>query len=67
VLSTEELAQVRDELVERLDALDAMRDDLVELLASLRVAMGEGADEASAGQTTPARKRKSLKPAPGIT
>ena len=67
VLSTEELAQVRDELVDRLEALDAMRDDLVDLLASLRLAMGEGADDASARQKAPARERKSLKPAPGTS
>jgi DNA-binding transcriptional regulator YhcF (GntR family) len=41
VLSTEELATVRDELVERLQQLEAMRDDLVGLLASVRLAMGE--------------------------
>jgi DNA-binding transcriptional regulator YhcF (GntR family) len=41
VLSDDELAGVRDELVERLEQLDAMRDDLVGLLASLRAAMGE--------------------------
>jgi DNA-binding transcriptional regulator YhcF (GntR family) len=41
VLTTEELAGVRDELVERLEQIDAMRDDLVELLAALRTAMGE--------------------------
>jgi DNA-binding transcriptional regulator YhcF (GntR family) len=41
VLSTEELADVRDDLVKRLEDLDAMRDELVDMLASLRVAMGE--------------------------
>jgi len=41
LLTTEELADVRDELVSRLEQLDAMRDDLVGLLASLRTAMGE--------------------------
>jgi DNA-binding transcriptional regulator YhcF (GntR family) len=44
VLSTEELAGVRDDLVGRLEQLDAMRDELVEVLAALRIAMGE--DEA---------------------
>src|SRR6478672_3456382 len=39
VLSTEELAGIRDELVGRLQELDAMRDDLVEVLASLRSAI----------------------------
>jgi DNA-binding transcriptional regulator YhcF (GntR family) len=41
VLSDQELAQVRDDLLKRLEDLDAMRDELVEMLASLRVAMGE--------------------------
>jgi hypothetical protein len=41
VLSDAELAQVRDDLVERLEDLDAMRDELVDMLASLRIAMGE--------------------------
>src|SRR4051812_43212712 len=41
VLTTDELAQVRDDLVGRLEQLDAMRDELVEVLASLRIAMGE--------------------------
>jgi GntR family transcriptional regulator len=41
VLSTEELAEVRDELVTRLEQLDAVREDLVELLGELRTAMGE--------------------------
>src|SRR5690349_15461947 len=43
VLSDDELAQVRDDLVHRLDELDAMRDELVETLASIRMAMGEEA------------------------
>jgi DNA-binding transcriptional regulator YhcF (GntR family) len=51
VLTTEELAGVRDELVERLDQIDAMRDDLVGLLAALRTAMGEE-------DATPARSAK---------
>ena len=41
VLTTDELAGVRDELASRLDELDAMRDDLVGLLATIRMAMGE--------------------------
>jgi DNA-binding transcriptional regulator YhcF (GntR family) len=41
VLSDAELAGVRDDLVQRLEDLDAMRDELVDMLASLRVAMGE--------------------------
>jgi DNA-binding transcriptional regulator YhcF (GntR family) len=51
VLTDAELAQVRDDLVQRLEDLDAMRDELVDMLASLRIAMGE--DEA------PARPRRS--------
>jgi DNA-binding transcriptional regulator YhcF (GntR family) len=41
VLSTEELAEIRDDLVARLQQIDAMRDDLVEVLASIRSAIGE--------------------------
>ena len=41
VLSDDELAQVRDDLVRRLEDLDAMRDELVDMLASLRIAMGD--------------------------
>jgi hypothetical protein len=41
VLSTEELADIRDELVTRLQQLDQMRDDLVDVLASIRMAIGE--------------------------
>ena len=52
MLTTEELAEVRDELVERLAQLDEMRDDLVGLLASLRTAMGE------TEETAPARANK---------
>jgi DNA-binding transcriptional regulator YhcF (GntR family) len=55
VLTTEELAEVRDELVQRLEQLDAMRDDLVGLLASLRTAMGEP-EPAPAGTGRRARK-----------
>jgi DNA-binding transcriptional regulator YhcF (GntR family) len=54
VLTTEELAEVRDELVTRLEQLDAVREDLVGLLASLRSAMGEG-------EPAPARGRKSAR------
>ena len=43
VLSTEELAQIRDDLVSRLEQLDEMRADLVEVLASIRSAIGEEA------------------------
>jgi GntR family transcriptional regulator len=55
VLSDDELASVRDELVERLEQLDAMRDDLVGLLAYLRSAMG-GEDEVR--ERVPARRRE---------
>src|SRR5215212_6776443 len=41
VLSTEELASIRDDLVSRLEQLDQMRDDLVEVLGSIRAAIGE--------------------------
>jgi DNA-binding transcriptional regulator YhcF (GntR family) len=41
VLTTDELAEVRDDLMQRLEQLDAVREDLVDILASLRIAMGE--------------------------
>jgi hypothetical protein len=41
VLTTDELASIRDDLVSRLDQLDQMRDDLVEVLGSIRSAIGE--------------------------
>jgi DNA-binding transcriptional regulator YhcF (GntR family) len=63
VLTTEELAEVRDELVQRLEQLDAMRDDLVGLLASLRTAMGESAP-APAGADRRARKAAARRPRP---
>jgi DNA-binding transcriptional regulator YhcF (GntR family) len=49
VLSTEELARVRDDLLGRLEQIDAMRDELVDVLASLRVAMGEEPAPARSG------------------
>ena len=61
VLSDDELADVRDELVGRLEELDAMRDDLAGLLASLRAAMG-GEDEAVAAR--PARRRAARRAVP---
>lgn len=64
VLTTDELAEVRDELAGRLEALDAMRDDLVGLLASLRIAMG---DEQPSSQAPPKRapaRRRRREPAP---
>jgi DNA-binding transcriptional regulator YhcF (GntR family) len=60
VLTTQELAEVRDELMARLEQLDAMREDLVDLLASLRTAMGEDA----ASTRTAAKVRASAKAAP---
>ncbi len=60
VLSDAELADIRNELVERLEQLDAMRDDLVGLLASLRAAMG-----AEAPAPAPARgRRRAARPRP---
>jgi DNA-binding transcriptional regulator YhcF (GntR family) len=55
VLSTEELAAVRNELATRLEQLDAVRDDLIGLLASIRMAMGE---------EVPVRERASAVPKP---
>jgi DNA-binding transcriptional regulator YhcF (GntR family) len=43
ILTTDQLAQVRDDLVGRLEELDAVREELVDMLASLRIAMGEEA------------------------
>ena len=60
VLTTEELAEVRDELVQRLEQIDAMREDLVDLLASLRTAMGE--DELA---PAPARNKPHLRASHG--
>jgi hypothetical protein len=57
VLSTEELAGVRDELLARLEQLDEMRDDLVGLLASLRTAMGEDQPAPVRARATTARAR----------
>src|SRR4051812_38923796 len=60
VLSTAELAEVRDDLAGRLEQLDAMRDELVDVLASLRVAMGE--DDAPAPKRAGARPQRAVKP-----
>jgi len=67
VLTTAELAQVRDELVERLEQLDAMRDDLVDLLASLRMAVGDEQQAAQGTATGARRPRRQPKPAPRTT
>jgi DNA-binding transcriptional regulator YhcF (GntR family) len=55
VLTNKELANVRDDLVGRLEELDAMRDELIDVLASLRVAMGEDATPRPAREPSPAR------------
>src|SRR3954465_12920207 len=60
VLSTEELAEVRDDLVARLEQLDQMRDDLVEVLASIRTAIG---DEPAARPPAP-KKEAAPRPRP---
>jgi DNA-binding transcriptional regulator YhcF (GntR family) len=57
VLSTEELADIRDELVTRLQQLDQMRDDLVDVLASIRMAIGEDTP-ARGPDVKPARRRR---------
>src|SRR5437868_9878842 len=60
VLTTEELAEVRDELAARLEQVDAMRDDLVDMLASIRTAMGEE----PAPRRTAAPRTATAKPKP---
>jgi DNA-binding transcriptional regulator YhcF (GntR family) len=60
VLTTEELAEVRDELMARLEQLDQMRDDLVEVLASIRTAIGEEPKP----RRTPAPAAKRARPRP---
>jgi DNA-binding transcriptional regulator YhcF (GntR family) len=62
VLTTDELAQVRDELVQRLEQIDAMRDDLVGLLAALRTAMGE--DDVAAARASKPHLRATHRPRP---
>ena len=61
VLTTAELAKVRDELAAKLEELDTMRDDLIGLLASIRTAMGE---EPAPPKKAPAARRASPRPAP---
>jgi len=63
VLSTEELVAIRDELASRLEQLDAMRDDLVEVLASIRVAIGSDAPE----RTASAEGRRVRRPRPATS
>jgi DNA-binding transcriptional regulator YhcF (GntR family) len=60
VLSTEELASIRDDLVARLEQLDQMRDDLVEVLASVRSAIGPD----PAPRTTSAKRAAARRPRP---
>ena len=64
VLSDTELARVRDELIERLEAVDQMRDELVDMLASLRIAMGEPEPEAAPASRPAAQPRPA--PDPGV-
>ena len=66
VLSTGELTDIRDELLTRLEQLDAMRDDLVEVLGSIRAAIGEDQpvqEKASRSEAKPA-KRATRRPKP---
>ena len=70
VLSTNELAEIRDDLVARLDQLDEMRDDLLEVLASIRVAIGDELSVSPARRASEAgarrapRRRRSPVPRP---
>jgi DNA-binding transcriptional regulator YhcF (GntR family) len=57
LLTTDELAAVRDELADRLEQLDAMRDDLVDLLGSIRTAMGEEPEARAPTKAKAARAR----------
>jgi DNA-binding transcriptional regulator YhcF (GntR family) len=67
VLSTEELAAVRDELVTRLEQLDEMREDLVEVLGSIRAAIGEDqpARDTQPKRTGAAKRARRTRPATG--
>jgi DNA-binding transcriptional regulator YhcF (GntR family) len=66
VLSTEELAQLRDELVARLEQLDEMRDDLVVVLGSIRAAIGEDQPARSpARRSATAKAARKPRPATG--
>jgi DNA-binding transcriptional regulator YhcF (GntR family) len=58
VLTTDELAAVRDELIRRLEQLDAMRDDLVEVLGSIRAAIGEDQPVHEQARRAPAARAK---------
>lgn len=63
VLTTEELVSIRDELASRLEQLDAMRDDLVEVLASIRSAIGEEPP----ARTAPTEGRPVRRPRPATS
>jgi DNA-binding transcriptional regulator YhcF (GntR family) len=60
VLTTDELASIRDDLVSRLEQLDQMRDELVEVLGSIRSAIGEE----PAPRTTATKKAGARRPRP---
>src|SRR3954451_10695569 len=67
VLSDDELAAIRDELVTRLQQLDQMRDEMVEVLGSIRSAIGSEAgvpDASSAASRTTAAKGRRAQPRP---
>jgi DNA-binding transcriptional regulator YhcF (GntR family) len=65
VLSTEELATIRDDLAARLEQLDQMRDDLVEVLGSIRAAIGEDQPAAApARRAAKAKAKPARKPRP---
>jgi len=59
VLSTDELAAIRDDLAARLEQLDAMRDDLVEVLGSIRAAIGDDDPLAETARPQPEKPRLS--------
>jgi hypothetical protein len=66
VLTTEELAAIRDDLVSRLEQLDQMRDDLVEVLGSIRAAIGEDQPVHESGRrAADATARRRPRPATG--
>jgi DNA-binding transcriptional regulator YhcF (GntR family) len=60
VLTTEELVAIRNDLASRLEQLDEMRDDLIEVLASIRSAIGEDAPQ----RTAAAEGRRVQRPRP---
>jgi len=66
VLSTDELTGIRDELVARLEQLDQMRDDLVEVLGSIRAAIGEDQPARAPGRR-PAAAKPARRPRPATS